>query len=234
VWIAELRNVMNSGLLPKGYYAMSEQHGGRRVADVMTLIAPVAPTESSSPIRGGIAVAEAPPKVRHTLSLSSALGIRRKTLAVRHVTGDRLIAVVEIVSPSNKDRSEHVDKFLDKLEEMVTHGIHALLVDLFAPSTHDPSGLHVALLNRLGDEAAAPPPEEPLTLASYVADFSVKAYWENLAIGDAMPDMPLFLDPDTYINVPLEATYQATWRGTPARWREVLEKPKGPARRKRR
>ena len=36
-------------------------------------------------------------------------------------------------------------------------------------------------------------------------------------------DMPLFLDPDRYIYVPLEATYLAAYRGMPAFWREVLE-----------
>jgi hypothetical protein len=47
---------------------------------------------------------------------------------------------------------------------------------------------------------------------------------EQVAIGGILPDMPLFLDPDTYVNAPLETTYQATWKGTPARWRSVLEK----------
>lgn len=35
--------------------------------------------------------------------------------------------------------------------------------------------------------------------------------------------MPLFLCPDRSVNVPLEATYQAAYRGVPAFWREVLE-----------
>jgi hypothetical protein len=38
--------------------------------------------------------------------------------------------------------------------------------------------------------------------------------------------MPLFLDPDHYVNVPLESTYAGSYRGMPAFWREVLqEKP---------
>jgi hypothetical protein len=34
--------------------------------------------------------------------------------------------------------------------------------------------------------------------------------------------MPLFLTADTYVPVPLEATYQAAWDGLPAYWRDVL------------
>jgi len=36
-------------------------------------------------------------------------------------------------------------------------------------------------------------------------------------------DMPLFLKPETYVRVPLEATYRDAYRGVPRRWREVLE-----------
>jgi hypothetical protein len=35
--------------------------------------------------------------------------------------------------------------------------------------------------------------------------------------------MPLFLASGWYVNVPLEATYQAAWRGVPRRFREVLD-----------
>ena len=34
--------------------------------------------------------------------------------------------------------------------------------------------------------------------------------------------MPLFLLPDEYVLVPLEATYQAAWEAVPAFWRTVL------------
>ena len=37
--------------------------------------------------------------------------------------------------------------------------------------------------------------------------------------------MPLFLNADRYINVPLEPTYQAAFAGEPKFWREVLERP---------
>ena len=34
--------------------------------------------------------------------------------------------------------------------------------------------------------------------------------------------MPLFLTPDAYILVPLEATYQSAWEAVPSFWRDVL------------
>jgi hypothetical protein len=44
-----------------------------------------------------------------------------------------------------------------------------------------------------------------------------------VAVGDALPPMPLFLDQDPYVTVPLEPTYEAAYRGVPEVWRDVLE-----------
>ena len=35
--------------------------------------------------------------------------------------------------------------------------------------------------------------------------------------------MPLFLDEETYIYIPLETTYESAFRDMPAFWRDVLE-----------
>jgi hypothetical protein len=54
------------------------------------------------------------------------------------------------------------------------------------------------------------------------------AYVEPVAIGAALPEMPLFLEEDWYVNVPLEATYQEAYTTVPRRWREVIEDTSGP------
>lgn len=133
---------------------------------------------------------------------------------------------MEVVSPVNKDREEHVGEFLDKIEDALAHGIHVLVVDLFPPGKHDRHGLHCALWERLGDEPDEPPPaREPLTLASYVADAPLRALLEHVAFGANLPDMPLFVNPDRYVWAPLQATYDRAWNGTPKIWRDVLERP---------
>jgi hypothetical protein len=67
------------------------------------------------------------------------------------------------------------------------------------------------------------PTGAPFTLASYVGGPQVEVYLEHLAVGSILAEMPLFLRPDRYINVPLEPTYQSAYRGVPAFWREVIE-----------
>ena len=227
VWIGHLRSVLNSGLLPQGYYALAEQHAGRSIADVLTLHA--SPVDEGPlplpPATGGIAVADAPPRVRRRQTVEQAALIRRRTLAVRHVSGHRLVALLEIVSPANKDRAAHVEDFAGKAVSALELGVHLLVVDLFPPGRHDPYGMHGSIRQRLeqSDEPYDLPADEPLTLASYAAGPQVDVYLEHVAVGAALPDMPLFLRPDRYINVPLEATYQAAYQGVPEFWREVLE-----------
>lgn len=135
---------------------------------------------------------------------------------------------MEIVSPANKDRPAHVAEFADKAEAALWHGVHLVLVDLVPPGPHDPQGMHGAIWDRFDDEPYELPADEPLTLASYVGGPYIGgplpvAYVEHLAIGSPLIEMPLFLDPDRYVNLPLEPTYLAAYRGMPAFWRNVLE-----------
>jgi hypothetical protein len=71
------------------------------------------------------------------------------------------------------------------------------------------------------------PADKPLTLAAYDAGPPLTAYVEPSATGDTLIDMPLFLAPEQYVLVPLEATYQAAYRGVPRRFREALDAPAG-------
>jgi hypothetical protein len=227
VWTGALRSALNEGLLPPGYYALAEQHTGRPITDVLTLHESSPPPDPAwlPPDTGGIAMAEAPPRVQRKHTVEPAALTRRRSLAIRHVSGHRLVALIEIVSPANKDRARHVGDLVDKAVSALNRGVHVLLVDLFPPGQHDPSGIHGCILQALEqtDESYDLPGGAPLTLASYVAGLPVEIYLVHLAVGASLAEMPLFLRPDRYVNVPLEPTYQAASRGMPAFWRDVLE-----------
>src|SRR5438105_1250032 len=92
-WMTHLSETLNGGLLPPGYYAMPEQHAGPFITDVLTLQAPRSPIPP--PVdEGGVAVVEAPPRVRHKLTLSPAARGARRSLTIRHVSGHRIIALL--------------------------------------------------------------------------------------------------------------------------------------------
>ena len=225
-WVPEIQKALNSGILPKGNYALAEQHAGRAIADVLTLHASPATGEPLPlpPATGGIAVAETPPRTQRKMVIEPAAA-RRRTLAIRHISGHRLIALMAIVFPANKDRVENLEEFAAKAVYALDAGVHVLVVDLLPPGPHDPHGMHEAVCHGLegSDEPYDLPEQSPLTLASYVAGPRIDIHLEHLAPGQPMPDMPLFIRPDRYVYVPLEATYQAAYRGMPEFWRDVLE-----------
>ena len=69
------------------------------------------------------------------------------------------------------------------------------------------------------------PADKPLTLAAYSAGAETVAYVEPVAVGDALPDMPVFFAANQYVGCPLEATYETAWRQFPAPLKKPLEGP---------
>ena len=149
--------------------------------------------------------------------------LKRRTLVIRHASGDRVFALLEIASPGNKSSSHALRSFVEKAVESLYRGYHLLIVDLFPPGPRDPQSIHAAIWREFSDDVASIPAEEPLTLAAYASGPVKRAYVEPAAVGSELIDMPLFLEPERYVQVPLEATYQAAYRGVPRRWRELLD-----------
>jgi hypothetical protein len=234
-WIAELRRHLNGGLLPPGYYARAEQVAGEIIPDVLTLqrsdnASDTAELKEDFGTGAGAAVltvTEAPPRVSVTATSSEAatLALRRRHIVIRHATGDRIVALIEIVSPGNKESEPMLRAFIDKAAAALQQGYHLLLLDLCPPGSFDPSGIHGALWCVVGGTSYRSPKDRPLTLAAYAvrAPGLFTAYVEPLKVGAELPDMPLFLGPEQYVNVPLERTYAAAWEGVPERWRRVIE-----------
>lgn len=224
-WLTHLSEALNDGRLPKGFYALPEQHGGKFVADILTLHAsPAAPNGPIPTAAGGVALAEAPPRVQLRRRVQTATRTRQRTLTIRHVSGHRVVALVEVVSPANKDRPRHVEDFVTKVTTALSQEIHVTLADLLPPGPHDPQGMDGAVWQAL-DESEQPydrPADTPFTLVAYRADSPEEAFVQHLAIGRALAEMPLFLTPDHYVYLPLEMTYLAAFRGLPEYWRDVL------------
>lgn len=224
--MAEIQRALNGGLLPEGFYALAEQVAGEVIPDVLTLHDAELGQTISPQSQGyaGVALAEAPPQValRETASEALLLAAKARRLTIRHSTGDRIVALLEIVSPGNKEKRAALESFVDKAIGALDAGYHLLVIDLFPPGPFDPSGIHGAIWRRLGCDYT-PPSAKPLTLAAYAAAAAVTCYVEPTAVGADLIPMPLFLDPGHYVNVPLEQTYRAAYDGMPRRWKRVIE-----------
>jgi len=171
------------------------------------------------------AVAEAPPKVsaRMTLDETASYALRRRTLVIRHREDHQIVALVEILSAGNKDRRSSLEALVDKVVSALQLGYHLLVIDLHPPTARDPNGIHGAVWDEVGGGTYKLPADRSLTLVAYEADTPPCAYVEPTAVGLVPPDMPLFLQPGWYVDVPLERTYMAAYRSVPRVWRDVIE-----------
>jgi hypothetical protein len=222
-WTVALCNALNRGILPADYFALPEQNIRGPIPDVLTLHLAAG---SEEPGGGGSArtVAVAPPRTR--LSRRREAGTyaaRANRITVRHRHGE-VVAVVAIISPGNKGSRAEVQAVVRKSAELICQNVHILVIDLFPPRRWDPQGIPKAIWDEfLGDEEVELAPGKPLTLASFDAGSELGGYLESIAVGDVLPDMPLFLAPETYVPAPLEASYQETWKDFPAALKGLLE-----------
>jgi hypothetical protein len=78
------------------------------------------------------------------------------------------VALLEIVSPANIDRTSSAAEFAAKIDSAIESGVHVLVVDIFPPGKHNPEGMHGAIWARYASEVHQTPPDRPLALSSYV------------------------------------------------------------------
>jgi len=238
IWIVAITNVLNERLLPRQYYALTEQQGAGFEPDVLTLKSS-AQTETASEdgeppltdltgdgdaneVSRGLLLAE--PRVRITAESDLEFYRRKQNVAaVRHVSGDRLVAVVEIVSKGNKSGRKVFEDLVGKATEFLSHQVHLLIIDLQPAGPRDPQGIHGAIWDEVAGEEYNRPVDKPLTLAAYESAAVVRAFIEPISVGDTLIDMPLFLERGRHVAVPLEETYRTAFHSVPRRWRTVLE-----------
>ncbi len=123
--------------------------------------------------------------------------------------GPVLAGAIELLSPANKDRPASREAFVSKCETLLQQGVGLLLVDIV---TERGGNLHLELLKRLSIQTSF---DAALYTASYHAveldgEARLEIWEEPLAVGQALPTMPLWLRGGYCLPVNLEATYQRT------------------------
>lgn len=219
-WLAALANALNAGILPAGYFAMAEKRGGGPIPDVVALDLGESDDEPAS---HGAATATRPQTTLQAISSGrQSYNQRANRLTIRSEVG-RVVAIIEIVSPGNKDSRNAIGGFLEKVRDFLACGIHVALVDVFPPTPRDPEGLHKALWDDYNaDEVYAPPAGKNLVAASYHAN-GPRGFIEPFAVGDVLPSLPLFLAPDDrHVPCPLAASYDTAWSVMPPPIRRLL------------
>jgi hypothetical protein len=133
-WVVAIRSALNAGLLPPGYLALADQVTGRPIPHVVTSQA----RQPEEGPEGGIAVATAPPTARVIARIERINYAKRADrVVIRHGRG-RVVAIIEILSPGNKDSRAALRSFVEKAADILNQGVNLLVVDLGDPRRSTP------------------------------------------------------------------------------------------------
>jgi hypothetical protein len=129
--------------------------------------------------------------------------------------GGQLVAVVEIVSPANKDRPKHRRAFVAKCAAFLQEQVSVTIVDLVTTRQFN---LYGDLLKLIGhtDPSLAPEPPSQYAVAcrGTMQDraWLLETWFQPLVVGQPLPTTPLWLADDLAIPLELEPTYEEACR----------------------
>ncbi len=149
---------------------------------------------------------------------------RHRTIALHRADDHRVVSRIEILGPDQKSSAIAFFAFRAKVLRLLASGIHLLILDILPRGPRDPQGIPGAIWTEIGGPPITLAPERPLTLTSFEANGTARAFIETRAVGSELPTMPLFLEPGGYVNAALEETYVEAYQHVPRHIRADLER----------
>jgi hypothetical protein len=163
---------------------------------------------------GGTATATwAPP--RPTLTVETHVPESDEYEVLIESAEQRLVAAIEIISPSNKDRPENRRAFVAKCAALIQRGVAVSIVDLV---TTRHANLYLELLELLGQpDPAFGPDAGPLYAASCRwrqdrGKWKLESWAHPMQLQQPLPTLPIWLTETQAAPLDLEATYEETCR----------------------
>ena len=130
--------------------------------------------------------------------------------------GRRLVAAIEIVSPSNKDRPESRRAFVAKIAALLQRDVSVSVVDAV---TIRQFNLYADLLELIGRSDPILGAEPPALYAVTVRGRKrggktplLDTWFYPMALGQSLPTLPIWLDVDLGVFLDLETSYEETCR----------------------
>lgn len=200
--------------LPAGYIAGPRVHSGSYVE------IDVAAFEKDKPLshpafdegNGGVATAVwAPPQP--SLAVETKLPDNHeyevRIYDARH--GRRLVAAIELVSPSNKDRPEHRNVFVAKCVALLRKGVAVSIVDLVTVLHFNLYAELLAFIGHNDPTLGAEPPDIYAASCRWLEKGQrsrLEAWSYLLPVGQPLPILPLWLSEDLVVPLDLEPSYE--------------------------
>ena len=207
-------------ILPEGFVAAPRVHLGTAFEIDVSTFEHDEPAHEGKPRHenGGVATATwTPPKP--TLTLETELPDQDeyevRVYDARH--GRRLVAAVEIISPSNKDRPESRRAFVAKVAALLQRNVNVSLVDLVTIRQFNLYADLLDFMNRTdpmlsGDSARDLRRHRPRDAARAGKRSLLDTWFYPMTLGEPLPALPLWLDANLGVFLDLETSYEETCR----------------------
>jgi hypothetical protein len=127
----------------------------------------------------------------------------------------RLVAAIELVSPSNKDRLETRSSFVAKIAPLLKRGICVSIVDVVGTFEFN---LYEQVMDWLEstdpDLGPEPSPMSAVTmrLRATPTQRLLDSWHYPLRVGQALPTLPIWLNESQAVSLDLESCYEETCR----------------------
>jgi hypothetical protein len=208
-WATALADLLNRSVLPPEYIALEQVHAGPPV-EIDTSVF----REPNGAASGRPATATLPRTVWTPATAAVSWPIiypPSATVEILSTEGGRtLVAAVELISPGNKDREGKRQLFAAKCASHLARGIGVVIVDVV---TSRQGNLHHDILRLLDVGTEHDMPGSPSLYAVAYRPLRtdkgghVDTWPAALAIGQALPTLPLSLGADLCVPLDLEAAY---------------------------
>lgn len=197
--------------LPPGFVAAPHVHSGSQVEiDVATFEHPG--RAFAGDLNGGDTTAvwaPAEPTVAVETSLPDVDGYEVRVYDLAR--GRRLVAAVAIVSPANKDRSEHRNGFVAKCAALLQKGIAVSIVDVVTTRRFNLYSELLAFIGQ-GDATLGDPPAHVYAASCRWGQRGgrtmLEAWSHRLEVGQPLPTLPLWLEARRLVPLDLEDSYE--------------------------
>ncbi|CAN5389468.1 hypothetical protein BH11PLA2_BH11PLA2_48360 [soil metagenome] len=204
-------------ILPEGFVAEPRVNLGPYFEiDIATFEKDVPEPWQELDAGGGTALATwAPAKPAVTMETSITEVAEYEVLIFDEENNRQLVAAIELVSPSNKDRPESRQAFVSKCLALLSKGVCVTIVDLVTIRNFN---LYYDLTTLAGHRAHSNGKPIPST---YAVTCRVRkdhpksmfdAWPHSLTVGQPLPELPIWLREDFAIPLNLEASYEETCR----------------------
>jgi hypothetical protein len=221
-WAVAISQSLNAGLLPSGYFALCETAENHPTPRFVDLGEPTREFRDQNRLGRRQSRQDVPPSIWMHRACEH-VEYAEKVITIRRSEDFHVVAAVRVVTMDNKRGRLRLASFVKWAVDLIYSGKSLLIIDPFPPTAHEPRGVSQAIWDEFQECDFALPDNMPFTVASFIGTPCPEVFVEPIALGAALPDMPLFLDAEYYVNVPLEATYQATWEASPKIMQQAVE-----------